>query len=187
MRRASLILALILACSAPAAARDDLTLIVTRDSLQRLFTALCPVTVSHALTGGLPVKLAITFRRPRLRFEPGDGRGRIRVDLEYEINSYPPLIKGLKGGISPKLGLSFDARAGVLRVKVENFHLDLGPTGRIQMDNLLPPLSVPLGQMPRLAVGNRRVKVTVTHLAFRVTPEALIVRARLRYRGGFAP
>jgi hypothetical protein len=187
MRRTLLILSLVLLWSAPAMARDDLTMIVTRDSLQRLLTALCPVTLSHALTGGLPVKLAITFRNPRLRFHPGAGNGRIRVDLDYEINSYPPLIRGLKGRISPKLGLSFDPRAGVLVLKVENFHIDLDGSGRIQMDNLLPPLTIPLNQMPSLAVGNRRVKVTVAYLGFRVTPETLIVRTRLRYQGTVGP
>ncbi len=189
MRRALLILALapVLLWSAPASARDDLTMIVTRDSLQRLLTALCPVTLSHALAGGLPVKLAVTFRNPRLRFHPGPGSGRIKVDLDYEINSYPALIRGLKGRISPKLGLSFDPGAGVLVLKVENFHLDLGQAGRIQMDHLLPPLSIPLGQMPSLVVGNRRVKVTVRNLVVRVTRQALFIHAWLDYQGGFAP
>lgn len=186
MRRAVLILLLVLVWTAPAPARSDLTLIITRETVQRLLNALCPVTLTHTLSGGLPVRLTITFRNPRLRFHPGQENGRVTVELDYEINSSPPLVQGLKGRISPRLGLSFDPKAGVAILKVENFHLQLGGSGRIQMNQLLPPLRIPLGRFPAIEVADRRVKVKVVDLKVRVTPKALIVRARLDYRGSFA-
>ncbi len=190
MRKAMLILALVTALAGPAAARGpgDVTLVVTRSHLQRLLSALCPVTFAYALTKGLPVQLAVTLSRPVVRFHPGRGEdpGHVSVGLDYLINSVPPLIKGLTGRINPRLSVAFDQGSSTLVLRLENLKVDLGGAGQLSLAQLVPPLSVSLGRLPPVVVGNRRVRVTVRNLVVRVTRRALFIHAWLGYRGGFA-
>ncbi|MBU0514910.1 MAG: hypothetical protein KJ621_09070 [Proteobacteria bacterium] len=190
MRRTILTLALVMALAGSATAQGpgDVTLIVTRSHLQRLLSALCPVTFAYALTKGLPVQLAVTLGHPVVRFHPGRGSepGHMSLGLDYLINSVPPLIKGLTGRMSPRLSVAYDRAAATLVLRLENLKVDLGGAGRLSLAQLVPPLSVPLGQLPPVVVGNRRVQVTVRNLMVRVTRRALIIRAWLDYRGGFA-
>ena len=190
IRAFAALLAVVVSMSAfsPVARADDVFIRLNRSALQRFVSQLCPLTLSHALSRDVPVRLMIYFRNPVVIFQPGPEPfrgGKVFVRLDYSLESVPPIIQSLSGRINPSLSIRYDPSSRMLVLRIADFVLNLPNGTRIPLDQLLPPQRLPLYPIPPVKAGNRRVEVHVKDVRVGVTPDAVLVGVRLGFAGAY--